>query len=130
MARDGMTPIQVKKTQAGAATNTATWSFTFSGDLHGCKVFEMRHLTVGHEDVAGSVSANAFTAYVIIITQGSVKFVFYGDRYNISPNGLVWPDGCELNVADGDTVTVTMNCALAGNANTRHLFIRGLIRGY
>ncbi len=130
MARDGMTPIQVKKTQAGAATNTAQWTFTFSGDLQGIKTFEMRQLTVAWEEAAGSVSANQFNPFVVIITQGSVKLVFHSDRYNSGPTGFVWPDGCDLFASDGDTVTVTLNAQAPGNSTTRHLFIRGMIRAY
>lgn len=128
MARDGMGAIQIKKTQAGAATNTAQWTFTFSGDCNNAKAIELRQLTVACEEAAGSVSPNLFNPYVLIITQTSSKLVFESDRYNGAPTGFVWPDGVDLLASDGDTVTVTLNAQAAGNSTTRHLFIRALLR--
>lgn len=126
---DRLRPRQIQKTQAGAATNTMAFSFTFSGDLPGCSVFEMRHLTVACEEAAGVVSPNNFNPFVVIITQGAKKFVFGSDRYNGGPWGLDFPDGLDLFQGDGDTVNITVNSGAAGNATLRHLFIRGRDRG-
>ena len=127
MARDGMGPIQILKTQAAVASNSAVFTFTFSSDCGNAKAIELRSIQYGLGDGPGATSATPLSPFCTVITQTSKTLKFYGDLRGGGP-GHIFPDGWDLFASDGDTVTVTVNFGGLTNNVDRYMQIRALLR--